>query len=205
MDKGFLLPSYKDSLCTSITICCDTNKANVPELLNEEEYVAKYRIPGSYAFLHLAPFKGSNGHIHIDCASYAHFRDSKPTVNAHKEDIFLVLERVKAIDVSASVSAIFRVPFDDISDTSIIAGLSKTQKSKDISLKMVGSKFHIQGSSLCSIEWNLYDNYRMVRTVIKTHMKINISDNFIINAFSGMENLFKQLLLGRSSTHQNSE
>lgn len=199
-----LLPNFDKSYCNIITVCGRVKDDVDVDDYPQEEVIARYRVPGSYAYIRTTPFGKTDLHLHIDCALYNFFsKNNRPETNSRKDEVLKVLDKLQSASVQASIIGGFIVPLIDIPDNGLIRGLSAEQKSGTMSLRMVRGEFRIKGAPVYGIDWRLVGHERKAYIRVKIRMLLTIDEQYLINAYNLVIEQFKMLVLGESSIVDN--
>jgi hypothetical protein len=195
------LPDFKNSHCTWITACAElptVSKELSKWMRNEKPMIAPYKIGGGKGYCRVTFGGGTGKHLHIDLARASAFpnemkKKAKNTIGQIQKRV----ERFMGKEAEVGLTAGFEVSLDELPEGGMIRSLSFETKMGNVSVKMSGAKFIIQGAPIQEILWHARPDKTIVIKLDAESVKVRVSENYLPEFLSILETSFNVFILGK--------
>src|SRR5882672_2959481 len=157
IEMTFALPELEKANCKSFTACAQVVAKGKPRskfFSDRKPLVASIGQGKSKRFARL--FVQKSGHLHLDIATPALFRDGGNPKAPHSwQQIQSWLGRFAGQEFQVRAEAIFSVPVQNLPESGFIQILSVKSPSQQVSMKLTGGTFSVTGAPVQRIAWSL--------------------------------------------------
>lgn len=194
----FTLPELEKANCKSFTACAKVVAKGKPLskfFSDKRPLVASVGQGRSKQFARL--FVQKSGHLHLDVATPALFRDGgKPKAPHSWQQIQNWLGRFAGQEFQVRAEGIFSVPVENLPESGFIRMLSVKSESQKVSMKLTGGTFSVTGAPVQRIAWSLERDGKGVEVRLRCTVKTTLNETYLNELFRLLNESLQVFVLG---------
>ena len=198
---AFSLPTFENSRCQGLTACGmlqtkDKDLIRWIDARKNEAIVAHYKASGEPALIRVVFGGTTDCHVHIDVLKRSFFLNRPvPKRTTPLAEIQIALAHVSGEQIIVESRSRFFVSINDLPRKGIARATSFVVKQDNLSIKMTGARFSIQGAPIQEINW-FYRDKDSIGVDLEAVVSTTIQDDYLTSLLEMAETAFREFVLG---------
>ena len=193
----FALPEIQKANCKSFTACAHVvtkDKLLSKFFSSKRVFVASIKQGQSRRFVRLCV--GESGHLHLDIATPAYFREGRKPKPTHKwPQVQTLLGRFLGQEIQVRAEGVFSLPLQKLPESGFIRMLSVESKSPKVSMKLTGGTFSVTGAPIQRIGWSLDRDGKGIEVRLRSTVKATLNETYLEELFRSLDESLQVFVL----------